>query len=131
MSELTDLTLRQASDLVRDRSISAVELTEASIQRIEATEPLIHAFAFFRPDRARIEANTADEELRQGRWRGPLHGIPMGVKDLLYTNDQPTEAGSKVLAGYRPTYDATVVTKLRQSGAIVVGKTVTHEFAFG
>jgi aspartyl-tRNA(Asn)/glutamyl-tRNA(Gln) amidotransferase subunit A len=131
MNELTDLTLRQASDLVRDRSVSAVELIEAALQRIEATEPLIHAFAFLRPDQARLEARTADKELRQGRWRGPLHGIPLGVKDLLHTNDQPTEAGSKVLAGFRPAYDATVVTKLRQSGAILVGKTVTHEFAFG
>jgi Asp-tRNA(Asn)/Glu-tRNA(Gln) amidotransferase A subunit family amidase len=131
MNELTDLTLRQASDLVHNRSVSSIELTDATLKRIEATEPLIHAFASLRPDEARLEAGEADAELRRGMWRGPLHGIPMGVKDLLYTKDLPTEAGSRVLAGFRPTYDATVVTKLRQSGAILIGKTVTHEFALG
>ena len=131
MNELTDLTLREASELVHHRSVSAVELAEATLTRIERTEPLIHAFASLRADRALDDARAADEELEQGSWHGPLHGIPVGVKDLLYTDDQPTEAGSKVLAGFHPTYNATVVNKLRQSRAILVGKTVTHEFAFG
>ena len=126
MNELTDLTLREASELVHHRSVSAVELAEATLTRIERTEPLIHAFASLRADRALDDARAADEELEQGSWHGPLHGIPVGVKDLLYTDDQPTEAGSKVLAGFHPTYNATVVNKLRQSRAILVGKTVTH-----
>ena len=131
MNELTDLTLREASELVHHRTVSAFELTEATFKRIESTEPLIHAFASLRHDRARHDARAADQELRQGLWRGPLHGIPVGVKDLLYTDDQPTEAGSRVLAGFRPAYNATVVNNLRKSRAILVGKTVTHEFAFG
>jgi aspartyl-tRNA(Asn)/glutamyl-tRNA(Gln) amidotransferase subunit A len=131
MNDLTDLTLREASDLFRSGSVSALELTEATLERIENTEPLIHAFVLLEPDRARQDANAADKELRRGSWHGPLHGIPLGVKDLLFTKDQPTEAGSRVLAGFRPTYDATVVNRLRQSRAILVGKTVTHEFALG
>lgn len=131
MNELTDLSLREASELVRNRVVSALELTEATLKRIEITEPMVHAFAGLRPDQARRDANAADEEIRQGMWHGPLHGIPVGVKDLIYTDDQPTEAGSKVLAGFRSTYDATVVRKLRLSRAILVGKTVTHEFALG
>jgi aspartyl-tRNA(Asn)/glutamyl-tRNA(Gln) amidotransferase subunit A len=77
-------------------------------------------------------ADRADAELaKRGRWRGPLHGIPVGVKDICYTTDAPTEGGSGVLKGFVPDHDATVVSRLRDAGAVIVGKTHTHEFAYG
>lgn len=131
MSELTDLTLAEASQKLRERSVSAVELMRDTLDRIEQTEPLIHAFAWLDKDDAMAKALQADIELKNGTTPGPLLGIPIGVKDLLYTKGIPTEAGSPVLKGFRPTFDATIVAKLRDAGAIIVGKTVTHEFAYG
>src|SRR5258708_14503263 len=80
---------------------------------------------------AREEARRADADLARGLWHGPLHGIPIALKDLVYTTQAPTEAGSRVLEGWIPDYDATVVRKLRDGGAVVIGKTHTHEFAYG
>jgi aspartyl-tRNA(Asn)/glutamyl-tRNA(Gln) amidotransferase subunit A len=131
MSELTDLTLAEAAQKLHERSVSAAELMEATLARIAETEPLIHAFAWIDKDQALAQARAADDVLRGGAPSGPLHGIPIGVKDLLYTKGIPTEAGSRVLKGFRPTFDATIVQKLRAAGAIIVGKTVTHEFAYG
>jgi aspartyl-tRNA(Asn)/glutamyl-tRNA(Gln) amidotransferase subunit A len=131
MTELTELTLREASDLLAGRETSAVELLDATLRQVDATEPFVHAYAYVAEEQARAAAATADQERARGVDRGPLHGIPVGVKDLLYTTDMPTEAGSKVLAGFAPTFDATAVHRLREAGAVIVGKTVTHEFAYG
>jgi aspartyl-tRNA(Asn)/glutamyl-tRNA(Gln) amidotransferase subunit A len=131
MSDLTSLTLAEASAQLQQRSVSVVELMEATLERIDLTEPLIHAFAWRDRDQSLSEARGADQELRDGSAHGSLHGIPIGVKDLLYTKGIPTEAGSRVLKGFHPAHDATVVKKLREAGAIIVGKTVTHEFAYG
>jgi aspartyl-tRNA(Asn)/glutamyl-tRNA(Gln) amidotransferase subunit A len=131
MTELTFLTLTEAREHLHQRSISAVELMEATLERITLSEPLIHAFAWRDGDAALAEARRADAATVNGSAHGTLHGIPIGVKDLLYTKDIPTEAGSRVLEGFRPPHDATVVRKLRDAGAIIVGKTVTHEFAYG
>jgi len=129
--ELTDLTLLNAGELVRKRSVSSVELIEATLRRIDATEPIVHAYALLLAEDARRRARQADRELAQGYWRGPLHGLPLAVKDICYTRDAPTEAGSRAMAGFVPDYDATVVRRLRDAGAVLVGKTVTHEFAVG
>jgi aspartyl-tRNA(Asn)/glutamyl-tRNA(Gln) amidotransferase subunit A len=131
MAELTELTICEAGDLLRRRVVSAVDLTEATLQRIEETEPVVHAYALVLAERARRSAHHADREAAQGRWRGPLHGIPVAVKDICYMRDLPNEAGSRVLAGFVPGYDATVVQHLEDAGAVIVGKTVTHEFAYG
>ena len=131
MTELTQLTIHQAAALLRTRKVSSGELTEASLQRIEATEPLVHAYATVLADSAREEAAQADRELAAGLWRGPLHGIPLGIKDLCYTRGVRTEAGSKAMEGFIPSYDATVVERLRDAGAITLGKTVTHELGYG
>ncbi|MGH2614595.1 MAG: amidase [Thermomicrobiales bacterium] len=131
MAALTELPITEASDLLRRRIVSAVELTEATLQRMEATEPVVHAYALVLAERARRAAYQADREAAQGRWRGPLHGIPLAVKDICYMQDLPNEAGSRVLAGFVPGYDATVVQRLENAGAVIVGKTVTHEFAYG
>ncbi len=129
--ESLDLTIREAATRLERGEISSLELVEATLRRIEATEPLIHAYALVLAEEACEAARAADTEMAQGRYRGPLHGIPVGVKDLCYTRGIPTEAGSRALAGFLPSYDAAVVERLRDAGAVIVGKTVTHELAYG
>jgi aspartyl-tRNA(Asn)/glutamyl-tRNA(Gln) amidotransferase subunit A len=131
MATLTDLGLAEAGEELRKRRVSARELTEATLARIVQTEPVVHAYVQVLADRARRVADNADREIAQGRWRGPLHGIPIGVKDICYMRELPNEAGSRALAGFIPGYDATVVRRLEDAGAVIVGKTVTHEFAYG
>ena len=131
MTELVERTLREAGDLLERGEVSAVELTEAVLQRIDETEPLVHAYAHVFAERALASAHEADRELAQGARRGPLHGVPIAVKDIVYMRDAPTEAGSRVLAGFVPDYDATIVRRLVEAGAVIVGKTVTMEFAWG
>jgi aspartyl-tRNA(Asn)/glutamyl-tRNA(Gln) amidotransferase subunit A len=131
MSALSTLTIEEAANLISTRAVSCVEFTEAVLARIEETEPVVLAYTRVFTEAARESARQADREIGRGRWRGPLHGIPLAIKDIFYVNGAPTEAGSRVLEGFRPPYEATVVTALRQAGAIIVGKTVTHEFAWG
>jgi aspartyl-tRNA(Asn)/glutamyl-tRNA(Gln) amidotransferase subunit A len=131
MSELTDLTIAEAGRRLDERSVSSMELVEACLARIEETEPALQAYARVLADSARSDARTADRELAAGRWRGPLHGIPVAVKDLCYIRGVGAEAGSRVMAGFVPDYDATIVERLREAGAPILGKTVTHEFAYG
>ena len=131
MDELTYLPLSEASDLLRRRAVSSAELTQETLRRIEQSEPVVHAYALVLAERARRAAYHADRELAQGRWRGPLHGIPIAIKDICYMRDLPNEAGSRAMAGFVPGYDATVVRRLEDAGAVIVGKTVTHEFAYG
>jgi aspartyl-tRNA(Asn)/glutamyl-tRNA(Gln) amidotransferase subunit A len=128
---LPGLSLTEASELLRRRTVSSLELTEATLARIEATEPMVQAYVLVLDERARRAAYQADRELAQGRWRGPLHGIPLAVKDICYMRDLLNEAGSRAMAGFVPSYDATVVRRLEDVGAVIVGKTVTHEFAYG
>ncbi|HEV8597180.1 MAG TPA: amidase [Candidatus Dormibacteraeota bacterium] len=131
MSELWSLTLRQASDGLVQRKFSAEELLDSTFKRLHETEPAVHAYVTLMEGSAREEARRADRELGARRWRGPLHGIPVGVKDLCYTAGVKTEAGSRVLEGFVPDHDATVVRMLKEGGAVIVGKTHTHEFAYG
>ncbi|MCW3066982.1 MAG: Amidase [Solirubrobacterales bacterium] len=131
MTDLTDLSMREAGILLLRREASACDLLEATLAQLEESEPSVHAYATVTEDVARAAARAAQKELDRGRWRGPMHGIPVGVKDLFYTKDAPTEAGSKVLAGFVPDDDADAVRRLRTAGAVMVGKTVTHEFAYG
>ncbi len=123
MRELTWLSISEASDLLRRRSVSSVELTDATLRRIEATDPVVHACVTVPFERARRSADHADRELAQGRSRGPLHGILVAVKDICFMRDLPTEVGSRVLTGFLPGYDATVVRRLEAAGAVIVGKT--------
>jgi aspartyl-tRNA(Asn)/glutamyl-tRNA(Gln) amidotransferase subunit A len=131
MTDVTDLTIREAGDLLSRRAISSLELTELTLKRAGLTEPVLHAYVRLLEGMARESANRADSELARGIWRGPLHGIPLAVKDIFYLAGAPTEAGSQVLRDFVPPFDATVVDALRQAGAVLVGKTVTHEFAWG
>jgi aspartyl-tRNA(Asn)/glutamyl-tRNA(Gln) amidotransferase subunit A len=131
MTDLTGLSISEAGRLLLQRSVSVSDLVEATLRRIEETEPSVHAYATVTATAARDAAKAAQGELDRGEWRGPLHGIPVGVKDLFYTTDAPTEAGSKVLADFVADEDAGAVQRLRSAGAVIVGKTVTHEFAYG
>jgi aspartyl-tRNA(Asn)/glutamyl-tRNA(Gln) amidotransferase subunit A len=131
MKDLTNLTIEEAATLISRREVSSLDLTEAILARIEETEPVVHAYTAVFSDLARTSARLADSELGRGRLRGPLHGIPVAIKDIFYVQGAPTEAGSRVLKGFMPPYEATVVARLREAGAIIVGKTVTHEFAWG
>src|SRR5262249_55666469 len=131
MNELWSLSLRQASDGFVQRKFSAVELLASPMDRLRATEPAVHADVTLIEGSPPPEAERAQRGIAGRKWRGPLHGIPVGVKDLCYTAGVKTEAGSRVLEGFVPDHDATVVRKLKDGGAVIVGKTVTHEFAYG
>lgn len=131
VTELWRLTLREASDGLARRDFSAADLLDATMDRLSQTEPAVHAYVTLMEASARRQAAAADDDLKRGRWRGPLQGIPVGVKDLCYTEGVPTQAGSRVLEGFVPDHDATVVKRLKDAGAVIVGKTVTHEFAYG
>ena len=129
MDELTTLTGQGARRLLSEGKISALELTDACLARIAADEPRVQAWTFLDPELARAQARRCDDVRRAGRPQGPLHGIPVGVKDIIDTRDMPTENGTVLHAGRRPTRDAAVVERLRGAGAVILGKTVTTELA--
>src|SRR5881628_200511 len=131
IGETINLALEEAAGLVRERRVSPVELTEACLARIEAVEPRLNAFVTVTADIARAQAREAEGEIAAGRYRGPLHGIPVAVKDLFATRGIRTTAGSRILADWTPTDDATVVRRLREAGAVLLGKLGLHEFAYG
>ncbi|MEV0703202.1 amidase [Saccharopolyspora sp. NPDC050389] len=131
MDSLADLTIVDAAAALRAGRISAVELMAAVLARARATEPLVNAYAYLDYDAALSAARDADRRLSEGQNSGPLHGIPIGIKDLIATREMPTEAGSAVLTGNVPAADAAVVRRLRAAGAIIVGKHRTHEFGIG
>jgi len=118
-----------AARQIREGRLSAVELTEACLARIEAREGEVQAWAFLDPEHALRQARAADEARKRGRPLGPLHGLPVGVKDIIDTADMPTENGTVLHAGRRPRQDATLVSLLRAAGAVILGKTVTTELA--
>lgn len=129
---LTNLSITEASRCLRAHETSSLELTRATLERIAATEPAIHAYVLVLEDQALADAEQADAELRAGKDRGPLHGIPIAVKDIFDMAGLPTRCGSEVRADALPAAsDAAVVARLREAGAVITGKTVTHEFAAG
>jgi aspartyl-tRNA(Asn)/glutamyl-tRNA(Gln) amidotransferase subunit A len=113
------------------RTLSPTELTQALLQRIEQLQPKLHAFIRLDAEAAMDAARTAEAELRAGRYRGPLHGIPVGIKDIIDVAGLPTTAHSKILVGNVAKHDAACVSQLREAGAIILGKLSTHEFAIG
>ena len=128
--KLHELTIHQARALLAKGEISSVALTEACLARIESLDPTIGAYLCTTPERALETAQQADTRRAQGE-DGPLLGIPLALKDVLSTEGVETTCGSKILAGYIPPYDAGCVTKLRQAGAVILGKTNLDEFAMG
>jgi Asp-tRNA(Asn)/Glu-tRNA(Gln) amidotransferase A subunit family amidase len=132
MMDLTNLHWLSACDaarLIRDGVISSQQLVEACLACGQETEAQVHAWAFLDPDHALAQARAADEFRLSGHPTGPLHGVPVGIKDIIDTADMPTENGSVLHAGRTPSRDATVVAMLRAAGAVIMGKTVTTEFA--
>jgi Asp-tRNA(Asn)/Glu-tRNA(Gln) amidotransferase A subunit family amidase len=127
---LTALSATKAAAEIARSAISSEDYTRACLDRIAALEPQVQAFAHLDPESALTQARERDEWRKSGRPIGPLHGVPVGIKDIIDTSDYPTECGSPALSGRRPRNDATVVARLRSAGAVIIGKTVTTEFAY-
>src|SRR6266513_391320 len=125
------VTLEEAAEAIRTRRMSPETLVKSCLTRIEALEPRLNAFITVTADLAREQARQAEREIAAGRYKGPLHGIPIAVKDLFATQGIRTTAGSRILANWVPDEDATVVRKLRDAGAVLLGKLGLHEFAYG
>ena len=127
MTDLTQMSLTEAAEAVRSKTVTASDLLEACLARIEQTDPSVGAFASVQAGAARAEAARLDE----CEALGPLHGVPIALKDLFFTQGVPTEANCAALKGFTPERDATVVSRLREAGAVIVGKANTHELAYG
>lgn len=123
-------TIAELAPLVRGGAVSPVELTEQALARIEEDDGRANAFQLVLAEKALAAARRAEDEVARGDWRGPLHGIPVAVKDLLAMKDTVTTSGSKVLADHVTDHDAAAVERLRAAGAVVVGKTRLSEFAY-
>jgi Asp-tRNA(Asn)/Glu-tRNA(Gln) amidotransferase A subunit family amidase len=128
-ADLVALGAAEAAAKIASGEITSEELVAACLDRVTALEPQLRAWAFLDRDRALEQAKAADLTRREGRGVGPLHGVPIGVKDIIETADMPTEHGSPLFKGVRPSADAACVTALRRAGAVVLGKTVTTELA--
>jgi Asp-tRNA(Asn)/Glu-tRNA(Gln) amidotransferase A subunit family amidase len=131
--DLTNLHLISATEaarLIRDGVISSEQMVEACLARIRDVDPQVQAWAFLDGDHALAQARAADALRLEGMPTGPLHGVPVGIKDIFDTTDMPTEYGSVIHRGRTPSRDATVVSMLRAAGAVIMGKTVTTEFAY-
>jgi len=129
--ELTSMSIREASELVRQKKVSPIELTRACLMRIEQLNPALSAFITVTPEAALAQARTAEADIQKGMWRGPLHGIPLSLKDVFDTAGVRTTAGSALFKDRVPQEDAEVVRRLNAAGAVLVGKNNMHEFAYG
>ena len=125
------LTIAEAARLISAKALSPVELLDSRLQRIERLDGQLNSFIRVLADEARATARTAEAEIAAGRYRGPLHGIPIGLKDIYETAGVATTGHSKVMQDHVPAADAFAVARLRAAGAVLVGKLATHEFAFG
>ena len=126
-----ELSLTAAADAIRARQLSPVELVDSVLDRIEKVEPHLQAYVAVTAEQARREAREAADAAAADRLRSPLHGIPMGLKDLINVAGAATSASSRVRAGHRAEADSTVAARLSAAGAVLLGKTHTHEFAYG
>ncbi|MGH7392525.1 MAG: amidase [Candidatus Rokuibacteriota bacterium] len=130
-AELCFLTVAEASRLISARKLSPVELTDAYLERIQALEPQLNAFITVTADLARKQAKAAEREIARRKYRGPMHGIPMALKDIFDTRGILTSGHSRVCIDRIPKEDATVTRRLHDAGAVLLGKAATHEFAHG
>ena len=130
-SDLAGLSLERVSELVRNKSVSPVELVQECLKRIERLNPALNAFITIDGERSLAQARAAEAELQGGKWRGPLHGIPIALKDNIDTAEMRTTAGSALFADRIPAQDAEVVRRLKAAGSVILGKLNMHEFAFG
>jgi aspartyl-tRNA(Asn)/glutamyl-tRNA(Gln) amidotransferase subunit A len=130
-TDLHFLTIAEAARLIERRQISPVALTRAFLDRIAAIDSQLNAYLLVTADQALDQARNAEAEIMAGKYRGPMHGIPFALKDIYCTAGIRTTSHSRTRADYVPDFDATTVTKLREAGAILLGKLATHEFAHG
>ena len=130
-SELCWLSIAEASELIASGELSPVELIDAHLERIERTDGALNSFITVMAEQASAEARAAEDAVRSGGRLGPLHGIPVGLKDLYYTRGVRTGIGSRILADFVPDYDAGVTESFRDAGAVLMGKLQMHEFALG
>jgi aspartyl-tRNA(Asn)/glutamyl-tRNA(Gln) amidotransferase subunit A len=131
MTALTDLSLRDVAQRLRSKEVSPVEVTQACLDRIQAVEDKLTAFVLLTADAAMAAARQAEREIAAGQWKGELHGVPVALKDLYDVKGLPTTSSSKVRANYVAPHDSACTTRLQHAGAVIVGKTHTHEFAYG
>jgi len=124
-------SIAELAPRLRTREISPVEITTQSLRRIEKLNPALNAFITVMAESALADARAAEDELVRGQWRGPLHGIPVALKDLIDTSGTPTTAASAAFKDRIPNDDADIVRRLRQAGAVIIGKNNLHEFAYG
>ena len=129
--DLPALTIVEAARQISKRQLSPVELTEAVLARIDALNPRVGAFITVTAEQAMEAARAAERDIQQGRYRGPLHGIPVAVKDTYYTKGIRTTAASPVLEDFVPEFDSTIVERMKAAGAILIGKLNLPEFSFG
>ena len=129
--EICYMSAGDLSKLVQNKEISPVEIIEAHLTRIDATEPVLNSFITLLADEARGAALQAEKDIQAGRYKGPLHGIPVALKDLYNTGGVRTTSGSRIFDNFIPTEDCTVAAKFQQAGAILVGKLNMHPFAYG
>jgi len=130
-SEPTRLTMKQASEAIRKKSVSSVELTRACLARSEKLQPVLNAYITITGDQALEQARSLDLELARGKWRGPLHGVPIALKDNIDTAGVRTTGASELFEHRVPTEDAEVARRLKSAGAVLLGKLNLHEFAYG
>ncbi|MBM3484312.1 MAG: amidase [Alphaproteobacteria bacterium] len=131
MAALTDQSITELAAQISSRKVSPVELVKAHFARIKEVNDKVNAYVLLTEEAALAEAKQAEAEIMKGQYRGPLHGIPIGQKDLIETKGVRSTAASKVMANHVPTRDATVVTRWRNAGTIMLGKLNTHEWAYG
>lgn len=129
--DLCQLEIAELGPLLRERRVSPVEVTDAYLTRIEHLDPTLNSYIRVLPESARATARAAEAEIAAGRWRGPLHGVPLGIKDLFDLAGVPCTMGSRILRDNVPDTDATCVARLEAAGAVILGKHNLHEFAFG
>jgi len=129
-SELQYESLTTVSDLIRRKQLSSAELTGTALERIAQLDGQYHSYATVLPERALKQAKAADAEIARGLWRGPLHGVPLAVKDLCYTTFAPTRAGTTIFKAFTPSFNATVVERLEDGGAVLLGKLQMTEGAY-
>lgn len=123
------LTIAQAAEQIRMRKLSPVELVRSCLERIDQLESRLQAWVTVDREGALVAARQAQDDITRGQYLGPLHGIPIGLKDIFYTKGLKTTAGSPIYADFIPDYDATTVRRLREAGAVILGKAQTTEFA--
>ncbi len=126
---LEELTIAEIAPQIKKKEISPVELTRLYLETIKKLNPTLNAYLTLAEEQAFADAKRAEREIKRGKYRGPLHGIPFSIKGNLATKGVRTTAGSKILSDWMPDFDATVVTKLKEAGAIILGKTNMDEWA--